>query len=90
MITLNQCADKARQLPEDKISNKEIVALLNITTQEFSSARKWRPEDFPKGVRGGKSIYYSKKEIINFFGRYGYKPNDEPTKPILTAAKFSQ
>ncbi|EKO9247111.1 hypothetical protein P1O43_001732 [Salmonella enterica] len=77
MITLNSCADISHHFLEDKINNKEILLLLNITTQEFSSARKWRPEDFPKGVRKGKSIYYSKNEIINFFNRFGYTPKGE-------------
>ncbi|EGX6614085.1 hypothetical protein JE592_000074 [Salmonella enterica] len=80
--------DNQQQLPEDKISNKEIIELLNITTQEFSSARKWRPEDFPKGIRAGKSIFYSKKEIIEFFGKYGYKPKIEPRGITLVAAKL--
>lgn len=88
MITLNLCADNSRRFSEDKINNKEILLLLNITTQEFSSARKWRPEDFPKGVRCGKSIYYSKKEVIEFFGRYGYRPKDAPAKPTIVAAKL--
>lgn len=88
MITLNSCAGNAHQLPEDKISNKEILVLLSIKHQEFSSARKWRPEDFPKGVRCGQSIFYSKKEVIKFFGRYGYKPKGALCKPSLVAAKI--
>lgn len=77
-----------QQLPEDKISNKEILELLNITTQEFSSARKWRPEDFPKGIRAGKSVFYSKEEIIEFFGKYGYKPKNESRGITIVAAKL--
>lgn len=70
MIKLNSCTGIS--LPEDKIQNKDIPKLLNITQQDFSSARKWRPEDFPKGIRGGKSVYYSKKEIIEFFSQFGF------------------
>lgn len=88
MITLNSGVDNSRQLPDDKISNKEILALLNIGLQEFSKAKKWRPEDFPKGVRSGQSIYYSKKEVIDFFGKYGYTPKDAPVKPTIVAAKL--
>lgn len=72
MITLNSCADNSHLLLKDGVSHKEILKLINITTQEFSSARKWRPEDFPKGIRNGKSVYYSKKEIIEFFSKFGY------------------
>lgn len=64
-------------LPEDKISNKEIINLLQITQHVFSLARKWRPEDFPKGKRSGQSIFYSRKEIIDFFGKYGYHVKGE-------------
>lgn len=87
MITLNSCAGNAHQLPEDKISNKEILVLLNIKHQEFSSARKWRPEDFPK-VYAVVNQFFIQKEVIEFFGRYGYKPKVTPCKPTLVAEKI--
>ena len=72
MATFNVCASDKLISEEDKITNKELMKLLGLTTQEFSVARKYRPEDFPKGKRNGRTILYPKKEMIEFFSQFGF------------------
>lgn len=71
----NSMANKAMASESDeKINNKAILAMFGFHIKVFSEAKKWHPDDFPKGQRDGKSVFYSKKEIIDFFGRFGYHP----------------
>ena len=59
---------------DERINNKAILAMFGFHIKVFSEAKKWHPDDFPKGQREGKSVFYSKKEVVEFFGRFGYHP----------------
>ncbi|SQJ43416.1 Uncharacterised protein [Salmonella enterica] len=61
--------------PADLLSPSDAMKIAGISTAEWSHARKYRPEDFPKNYGTGfsRSQRFSAVEVTAFFNKYNKK-----------------